>query len=117
MIVEIRWKTNNHKQSIARFRSVKHDLPAGVKVLHSYHHLGEPTGVVYVETGIKFGQLKENFGLTLYGKFERAHVAFGGYQRDLAKAFAEGKDIQPLGFRVGYFKGGSYALIVAKRKS
>ncbi|MEI7785742.1 MAG: hypothetical protein WCK08_15240 [Betaproteobacteria bacterium] len=73
--------------------------------------------IIQDETGIKFGQLKENFGLTLYGKFERAHVAFGGYQRDLAKAFADGKDIQPLGFRVGYFKGGSYALIVAKRKS
>ncbi len=73
--------------------------------------------IIQDETGIKYGQLKENFGLTLYGKFERAHVAFGSYQRDLAKAFAQGKDIQPLDFRVGYFKGGNYALIVAKRKS
>jgi hypothetical protein len=73
--------------------------------------------IIQDETGIKYGQLKENFGLTLYGRFERAHVAFGSYQRDLAKAFAQGKDIQPLDFRVGYFKGGSYALIVAKRKS
>ena len=72
--------------------------------------------IIQDETGIKYGQLKENFGLTLYGKFERSHVAFGGYQRDLAKAFAQGKDVQPLDFRVGYFKGGNYALIVAKRK-
>jgi hypothetical protein len=73
--------------------------------------------IIQDETGIKYGQLKENFGLTLYGRFERAHVAFGSYQRDLAKAFAQGKDIQPLAFRVGYFKDGNYALIVAKRKS
>lgn len=73
--------------------------------------------IVQDETGIRYGQLKESFGLTLYGKFERAHAAFGSYQRDLAKAFAQGKDIQPLDFRVGYFKGGNYALIVAKRKS
>lgn len=73
--------------------------------------------IIQDETGIKYGQLKDNFGLTLYGRFERAHVAFGGYQRDLAKAFAQGKDIQPLAFRVGYFKDGNYALIVAKRKS
>jgi hypothetical protein len=73
--------------------------------------------IIQDETGIKYGQLKESFGLTLYGRFERAHVAFGGYQRDLAKAFAQGKDIQPLAFRVGYFKDGNYALIVAKRKS
>jgi hypothetical protein len=73
--------------------------------------------IIQDETGIKYGQLKENFGLALYGRFERAHVAFGGYQRDLAKAFAQGKDIQPLAFRVGYYKDGNYALIVAKRKS
>lgn len=73
--------------------------------------------IVQDETGIKYSQLKENFALTLYGHFERAHKSFGNSQRELAKAFAEGKDTKPLGFRVGYFKGGSYALIVAKRKS
>ncbi len=73
--------------------------------------------IIQDETGIKYSQLKERFNATLYGKFERSHSAFGAYQRDLAKAFAEGKDIRPLAFRVGYFKGGNYALIVAKRKS
>lgn len=73
--------------------------------------------IVQDETGIKYSQLKENFSLTLYGHFERAHKSFGNSQRELAKAFAESNDTKPLGFRVGYFKGGSYALIVARRKS
>ena len=78
---------------------------------------GQAPFIIQDETGIKYSQLKEQFNTTLYGKFERAHSAFGSYQRDLAKAFAESKDIKPLAFRVGYFKGGNYALIVAKRKS
>jgi|LauGreDrversion4_2_1035121.scaffolds.fasta_scaffold56723_3 hypothetical protein len=77
---------------------------------------GQAPFIIQDETGIKYSQLKEQFNTTLYGKFERAHSAFGGYQRDLAKAFSEGKDVKPLAFRVGYFKGGSYALIMAKRK-
>lgn len=73
--------------------------------------------VVQDETGIKFSQLRNHFSIRLYGKFERPHKSFGAYQRDLAKAFAESTDVRPLDFRVGYFKGGSYALIVAQRKS
>ena len=66
---------------------------------------------------MRYGQLKEHFDLTLFGKLERTHGAFGGYQRDLVKAFAGNKDIKPLNFRFGYFKGGNYALILARRKS
>lgn len=73
--------------------------------------------LVQDETGLRYGQLKAQFDLTLFGKLERTHGAFGGYQRDLVKAFAENKDIKPLNFRFGYFKGGNYALIVARRKS
>jgi hypothetical protein len=73
--------------------------------------------IVQDETGIKFSQLRGQFAIRLYGKFERPHKSFGQYQRDLAKAFAESPDVRPLDFRVGYFKGGSYALIVAQRKS
>lgn len=72
--------------------------------------------IIQDETGIRYGQLRERFNLTLFGNLERTHSAFGGYQRDLVKAFSENNNIKPLNFRVGYFKGGSYALIVAKRK-
>ena len=73
--------------------------------------------IVQDETGIKYSQLRTHFAIRLYGKFERPHKSFSSYQRDLAKAFAESSDVRPLDFRVGYFKGGSYALIVAQRKS
>jgi hypothetical protein len=72
--------------------------------------------IIQDETGIRYNQLQEKYSLTLFGKLERTHSAFGGYQRDLVKAFSENNDIRPLAFRVGYFKGGSYALILARRK-
>lgn len=69
------------------------------------------------ETGLKYTKLAAEFQTKLYGRFERAHDSFQNYHRDLAKAFAERKDVQPLAFRVGYFKSGNYALIVARRNS
>jgi hypothetical protein len=72
--------------------------------------------IIQDETGIRYDQLRERFNLTLFGKLERTHSAFGAYQRDLVKAFSENNHIKPLSFRVGYFKGGSYALIVARKK-
>jgi hypothetical protein len=72
--------------------------------------------IIQDETGIRYGQLRERFNLTLFGKLERTHSSFGGYQRDLVKAFSENSNVKPLNFRVGYFKGGNYALIVARRK-
>ncbi len=73
--------------------------------------------IIQDETGIRYSQLRDRFNLTLFGRLERTHSAFGGYQRDLVKAFTENNNIKPLNFRVGYFKGGSYALIVARRRS
>jgi hypothetical protein len=72
--------------------------------------------IVQDETGISYQQLKTRFDTTLYGSFERAHASFPNYHRDLAQAFRERTDVRPLGFRVGYFKGGNYALIVANRR-
>jgi len=69
------------------------------------------------ETGLKYTKLASGFETKLYGRFERAHDAFPSYHKDLAQAFAERKDVRPLGFRFGYFKEGNYALIVARRNS
>lgn len=79
--------------------------------------LGSAPFILQDETGLKYTRLDAEFQTKLYGRFERAHDAFQNYHRDLAKAFAERKDVQPLAFRVGYFKSGNYALIVARRKS
>lgn len=73
--------------------------------------------VIQDETGLRYTQLKENFELTLYGKFERSNVLFSGQQQELAQAYAQAKANKPLDFRVGYYKGGSYALIVGRKKN
>jgi hypothetical protein len=72
--------------------------------------------IVQDETGIQYTKLDAAFSTQLYGKFERAHQAFNAYQRDLAKAFEDRKDIRPLNFRMGYYKDGTYAVITATRK-
>lgn len=72
--------------------------------------------IVQDETGIQYTKLDAGFSTQLYGKFERAHHAFNAYQRDLAKAFEDRKDIRPLNFRMGYYKDGTYAVITATRK-
>ena len=72
--------------------------------------------IVQDETGIQYTKLDAGFSTQLYGKFERAHPAFNAYQRDLAKAFEDRKDIRPLNFRMGYYKDGTYAVMTATRK-
>lgn len=72
--------------------------------------------IVQDETGIQYSKLDATFNTQLYGKFERAHHSFKAYQRDLAKAFDERKDVRPLNFRMGYYKDGTYAVITASRK-
>lgn len=72
--------------------------------------------IVQDETGIKYTLLSEKYDVALYGKFEKSHRLFKSYHTDLAKAFAQRTDIKPLAFRVGYFKDGNYALMIAKRK-
>ena len=73
--------------------------------------------IVQDETGIGYLALNEVYDTVLYGDFKRAYKVFANYNRDLAKAYEARNDEKPLPFRVGYFKGGTYALIVAKRKS
>ena len=72
--------------------------------------------VVQDETGIKYTLLTQKYDVALFGKFEKTHHLFKSYHTDLAKAFAQRTDIKPLPFRVGYFKGGNYALMIANRK-
>lgn len=72
--------------------------------------------IVQDETGIQYSTLDSAFHTQLYGKFERSHSSFNAYQRDLAKAFDDRKDIRPLNFRMGYYKDGTYAVITATRK-
>ena len=72
--------------------------------------------IVQDETGIQYTKLDAGFSTQLYGKFEKSHRAFNAYQRDLAKAFDDRKDIRPLNFRMGYYKDGTYAVITATRK-
>lgn len=72
--------------------------------------------IVQDETGIKYTVLSEKYDVALYGKFEKSHHLFKSYHKDLAKAFEQRTDIKPLAFRVGYFKEGNYAFMVARRK-
>jgi hypothetical protein len=72
--------------------------------------------IVQDETGIIYTPLSQQFDTTLFGKFTIPHHAFLGYQADLIRAYAQRTDIQPLSFRVGYYKDGNYVLIVARRK-
>ena len=72
--------------------------------------------IVQDETGIKYTNLLQSYRVALFGKFVAAHHAFSSYHVDLAKAFAQRDDTKPLDFRFGYFKDGSYALMIASRK-
>lgn len=72
--------------------------------------------VVQDETGIGYADLNKNFDTTLYGQFVKAHKVFTKFNQDLAKAYQERADEKPLPFRVGYYKDGTYSLVVAKRK-
>lgn len=73
--------------------------------------------IVQDETGIGYGKLNQSYDTILYGDFVKAYKVFSTYNRELAEAYKERSDEKPLPFRVGYFKGGTYAMIVAKRKS
>ena len=72
--------------------------------------------VVQDETGLNYTSLSKNFDSKLFGKFTIAHKAFQNYHGDLARAFAQRQDVQPLNFRFGYYKDGNYVLMVAQRK-
>lgn len=72
--------------------------------------------VVQDETGVNYTALSQKFNSTLFGKFVIAHHAFQSYHSDLARAYAQRQDVQPLNFRVGYYKDGNYVLMVARRK-
>ena len=72
--------------------------------------------IVQDETGLDYRPLNEKFNTVLYGKFVIAHKEFTSYNTDLAKAYKVRNDGKELPFRVGYYKDGNYALIVANRK-
>ncbi len=72
--------------------------------------------VVQDETGLNYTALSQQFNSALFGKFVIAHQAFQNYHGDLARAFAQRQDVQPLNFRFGYYKDGNYVLMVARRK-
>lgn len=72
--------------------------------------------IVQDETGINYTPLNQQFDTTMFGKFTIPHHAFLSYQADLIRAYAQRTDIQPLNFRVGYYKDGNYVLIVARCK-
>lgn len=73
--------------------------------------------IVQDETGIGYEQLNQYYETTLYGDFVKAYKVFSTYNRELAAAYKDRSDEKPLPFKVGYFKGGTYAMIVAKRKN
>jgi hypothetical protein len=73
--------------------------------------------IVQDETGIGYGKLNQYYETTLYGEFVKSYKVFSSFNRELAAAYKERSDEKPLPFRVGYFKDGTYAMIVAKRKS
>ena len=73
--------------------------------------------IVQDETGLDYRPLNEKFNTVLYGKFVIAHKEFTTYNTELAKAYKVRNDGKELPFRVGYYKDGNYALIVATRKA
>lgn len=44
----ITWSTSSHPESIAKFQ--EHEMPAGIKLVGSWHALGQPAGWMVVET-------------------------------------------------------------------
>jgi len=68
------------------------------------------------ETGLDYKPLSELFDTVLYGKFVKPYKVFLTYNLELVKAYQKRQNDKPLPFRIGYFKGGNYALIVATRK-
>lgn len=72
--------------------------------------------IVQDETGIGYSDLNKGFDTVLYGHFVKAHKVFTKYNQDLAKAYTQRDDEKPLPFRLGYYKDGTYSVIVAKRK-
>jgi hypothetical protein len=72
--------------------------------------------VVQDETGLDYQPLNQQFNTVLYGSFVRAYKVFSTYNTELAKAYKQRDDEKQLPFRIGYFKDGNYALIVATRK-
>jgi len=72
--------------------------------------------VVQDETGLDYQPLNQQFNTVLYGSFVKAYKVFSTYNTELAKAYKLRDDEKKLPFRIGYFKDGNYALIVATRK-
>jgi hypothetical protein len=72
--------------------------------------------IVQDETGLDYKPLKKLYDTSLYGDFEKPYKVFSNFNQELVKAYREQGYKKPLPFRIGYFKNGSYALIVAKRK-
>lgn len=72
--------------------------------------------VVQDETGLDYQPLSQQFNTVLYGSFVKAYKVFSTYNTELAKAYKLRDDEKKLPFRIGYFKDGNYALIVATRK-
>jgi len=72
--------------------------------------------IVQDETGIDYQPLNKQFNTVLYGSFVKAYKVFSTYNTELAKAYKQRDDEKQLPFRIGYFKDGNYALIVATRK-
>ena len=78
--------------------------------------LKNATMVVQDETGLDYRPLNEQFNTVLYGSFVKAYKVFSTYNIELARAYKQRDDEKQLPFRIGYFKDGNYALIVATRK-
>ena len=79
---------------------------------HSFALIQDDTGITYKTL------LGRGLDITLYGTYTEPIDLFprSVFQKDLDKAYKEGTDIRPLGFRFGYnYKGSS--LIVARRKA
>jgi hypothetical protein len=72
--------------------------------------------IVQDETGLDYQPLNQQFNTVLYGSFVKAYKVFSKYNTELAIAYKLRDDEKKLPFRIGYFKDGNYALIVATRK-
>lgn len=72
--------------------------------------------IIQDETGLDYKPLSQVFDTVLYGNFVKPYKVFLTYNLELVKAYQKRQGDKPLPFRIGYFKDGNYALIVATRK-
>jgi hypothetical protein len=80
--------------------------------------LSKTSWIVEDDSGIPYRYFDRAWDVRLYGKYSDPIPLFKNWkQPDLKEAFSSRKDIQPLGFAIGYRHPGESDLLVAVRRA